>query len=83
MKVIYTVDLDPGDSPEVRGRLRIQKNRVGYGVVEAIRKAMEEALWVWSVEDRYKGFTDTTYRQPHVGQITMRIEGPRDTYKGS
>ena len=80
MKVIYTVEVDPGDCPEIRGRLRTGDRWVGSWVVKAIRESMKEAIYVWHPTERYGG-DPATYREPKIGRITMRIEGPRDTYE--
>jgi hypothetical protein len=79
VKLVITVEIDPRDCPEPKARLR--------GYEESVRKAVKEslsnALWVPWPSTRYPGVaSDEAYRQPHIGRVSMAIEGPDDTFKG-
>ena len=79
MKLVITIEIDPRDCPEPKARLR------GYeqSVREAVKEAVLNALWVPWPSSRYPSVPDDeAYRQPHVGRISMAVEGPNDTFKG-
>lgn len=78
-KLVITVEIDPGDCPEVGGRVRNRLGKVGAAIPKALREAIGEALYVWDPTGRYGG-DPATYREPRVGRISVRYDGPRDTF---
>lgn len=80
-RLTITVDIDPGDCPEVRARILPRPHSVGRHIPEALREAIGEALYVVWPTERYGGNADT-YQEPTIGRIRVSYDGPRDTYKG-
>lgn len=74
IRLVYTVEFDPGDSRDWRTRLALRKRLVGWGVVEALRRAIVEAISVNWPNDYYGYPPSHEYREPRAGRVTLRIE---------
>jgi hypothetical protein len=71
MKLIITVNLDPGDVPEIRKRVTNMHGYIGQDVVRAVRAVLLENLWF---SPEYHNINPETFRPAKVGRITTRLE---------
>jgi hypothetical protein len=71
MKLIITVNFDPGDVPNIRKRVTNVKGYVGEDVVLGLREVLANNLWY---TPEYHGVDPGTFRPAKVGLITTRLE---------
>lgn len=71
MKLVITVNFDPGDVPNVRERTTNMRGKVGENIVDVIREVLGDNLWI---TPEWMGFDPKTFRPAKVGRITTRLE---------
>jgi hypothetical protein len=71
MKLIITVNFDPGDVPHIRERVTNMRGKVGDLIPHLIRLQLEDNLY-FTPESH--GLDPATFRPAKVGRITTRLE---------
>lgn len=71
VKLIITVNFDPGDVPSVRERVTNMKGYVGDLIPPLIRQQLEDNL---HITPEWTGLDPATFRPAKVGRITTRLE---------
>lgn len=70
MKLVITVNIDPGDVPNVRERVTRMPGYVGELVIAQMRTQIEDNL---HIVPEYIGLDPKTFRPAKVGRITTRL----------
>jgi hypothetical protein len=71
VKLIITVNFDPGTVPQVRERVTRMPGKVGELIVAPLRRQLEDNLWI---TPEWMGIDPATYRPAKIGRITTRLE---------
>ena len=71
MRLIITVNLDPGDVPNIRERVTNVKGMVGDLIPPLIRTQLEDNL---HITPEWSGFDPAMFRPAKIGRITTRLE---------
>jgi len=72
VKLIITVNFDPGDVPNVRERVTRVPGYVGEMIIGPLREQLENNLWINYPE--LMGYDPATFRPAKIGRITTRLE---------
>lgn len=70
MKLIITVDFDPGDVPNVRERVTRMPGKIGELIVQPLREQLEDNL---HITPEWIGIEPSTFHPARVGRITTRL----------
>lgn len=71
MKLIITVNFEPGDVPRIRERVTRMPGKIGEDIVHDIRERLENNL---HITPEWMGYDPATFRPARVGRITTRLE---------